>query len=78
MLVHAYDRPISMLSISTRLHECARLSGGERAPETLEILALASAVRGEEDRFEAHVTLNGPLGESKAVMRCRSLAFARH
>jgi hypothetical protein len=39
------------------------------APESLEILAMAPAVRGEEDRFEGHVPLNGPLEESEAVMR---------
>ena len=30
---------------------------------------MAPAVRGEEDRFEGHVPLNGPLEESEAVMR---------
>ena len=36
-------------------------------PETLEILALAPAVRGEEDRFGGRVPLNGPLREALAT-----------
>ena len=39
------------------------------APETLEILALAPAVRGEEDRFNGTVPLNGPMEESLALSR---------
>ena len=38
------------------------------APETLEILAMAPAVRGEEDRFDGTVPLNGPMEESKFLM----------
>lgn len=38
------------------------------APESLEILALAPAVRGEEDRFGGTVPLNGPLREAEQVM----------
>lgn len=38
------------------------------APETLEILALAPAVRGEVDRFGGRVPLNGPLEESAVIM----------
>lgn len=37
------------------------------APATLEILAMAPAVRGEEDRFNGTVPLNGPLEESQAL-----------
>ncbi len=39
------------------------------APETLEILAMAPAVRGEEDRFNGEVPLNGPIAESLATAR---------
>ncbi len=39
------------------------------APETLEILAMAPAMRGEIDRFGGHVPLNGPIDESAAVMQ---------
>jgi hypothetical protein len=38
------------------------------APETLEILAMAPAVRGEEDRFDGKVPLNGPMEESLGLM----------
>ena len=37
------------------------------APETLEILAMAPAVRGEEDRFGGQVPLNGPMREALAT-----------
>lgn len=39
------------------------------APDTLEILAMAPAVRGEEDRFNGTVPLNGPMEESLALMK---------
>ena len=39
------------------------------APETLEILALAPAVHGEEDRFDGLVPLNGPMEEFLSTMR---------
>ena len=38
------------------------------APESLEILAMAPAVRGEEDRFNGEVPLNGPIQEMQQVM----------
>lgn len=38
------------------------------APATLEILALAPAVRGEEDRFGGRVPLNGPIAEAEATL----------
>ena len=38
------------------------------APQTLEILALAPAVRGEEDRFQGRVPLNGPIDEARALL----------
>lgn len=37
------------------------------APDNLEILALAPAVRGEEDRFAGRVPLNGPMAEADAT-----------
>lgn len=48
------------------------------APETLEILALAPAVRGEEDRFGGHVPLNGPMKESEALMRALGELLPEH
>jgi hypothetical protein len=38
------------------------------APATLEILALAPAVRGEIDRFAGLVPLNGPITEAQALL----------
>lgn len=38
------------------------------APATLEILALAPAVRGEVDRFAGRVPLNGPITEAQATL----------
>jgi hypothetical protein len=38
------------------------------APETLEILALAPAVKGEEDRFDGRAPMNGPIRESQALL----------
>jgi hypothetical protein len=37
------------------------------APKNLEILGLAPAVRGEEDRFAGRVPLNGPMAEADAT-----------
>lgn len=37
------------------------------APANLDILALAPAVRGEEDRFAGRVPLNGPMAEAEAT-----------
>jgi hypothetical protein len=37
------------------------------APKNLEILALAPAVRGEEDRFAGRVPLNGPMAEAETT-----------
>ena len=48
------------------------------APETLEILALAPAVRGEEDRFGGHVPLNGPMREYEAIMRALGELLPEH
>ena len=39
------------------------------APESLEILAMAPAVRGEEDRFDGEVPLNGPIREMQETMK---------
>jgi hypothetical protein len=48
------------------------------APETLEILALAPAVRGEVDRFAGHVPLNGPIEEAKTTMTALGDELPRH
>jgi hypothetical protein len=48
------------------------------APETLEILALAPAVRGEEDRFGGTVPLNGPMEESSFLMDAIGEQVAPH
>jgi hypothetical protein len=48
------------------------------APETLEILALAPAVRGEEDRFGGHVPLNGPMEETEFLMRAIGDRIPQH
>lgn len=38
------------------------------APDTLEILAMAPAVRGEEDRFDGAYPIGGPVRESQATL----------
>lgn len=48
------------------------------APETLEILALAPAVRGEEDRFGGQVPLNGPMEETEFLMRAIGEQIPQH
>ena len=48
------------------------------APETLEILAMAPAVSGEDDRFEGLVPLNGPKREVEAVKRALGDKLPKH
>ena len=48
------------------------------APETLEILAMAPAVYGEEDRFGGQVPLNGKIEELTAVLHALGDQIAAH
>jgi hypothetical protein len=48
------------------------------APETLQILALAPAVRGEVDRFGGHVPLNGPMEEANATLKALGVDLPAH